>query len=79
MSNELCGTCRYWTLEGTPDSKTGDEIKKWGDHSGLCTRYPPVLDQSHITRGDDLATESPTAWVQPRTWSEDGCGEHKPK
>lgn len=73
---KICAACRYWDQSCSPDSKRRREIDLHGHASGLCRRYPPHLDAAtYAGHQSDIVTESPCAFVQPLTWSDDWCGE----
>jgi hypothetical protein len=63
MTEETCGSCRYYRTEGkklcSPGPRNGEEV-------GRCRRYPPLA----YHEGQALA-------VWPTVSSAEWCGEHE--
>ena len=77
---DSCFICMFWDQSTMPYSKRAADKKTHGVEAGLCRRYPPVLDSaSPPSIHPDNVTESPTAFVQPLTFSDDICGEIRRK
>ena len=66
---KICDDCKYYEKVSINSS------------SGLCKRYPPVLDYFHIPERDDIlyepSDENPEKWVNPRVLETEFCGEWK--
>lgn len=65
MVDEICMRCRFW-------------FRLTETRSGICRRYPPVLDNvsEHGGVRDTVHCQS---WSHPITTEADWCGEYRPE
>lgn len=75
MEEELCcRNCQFWDRYGDQSEDPEDRLPE-----GQCRRMPPTVIHSMLVDRSAVCSEGLYRGLWPDTFSEDWCGEHKPK